>query len=292
LKSISKGFFYRLIIITYDEFTMEQSNIIDYNDNFYTFEYILSKKYKKYVGLFGYEYYENYVDYDIFDCLWILEDIVFDLRYNDDPVKLLRSMLLHMSREYFSMFQQLIQSTIDHNFPVLSKLDSEQTQTGLIYLLGKKIDWSNDSAIYDVTTIFLADLLGANRLIRPGSDGSAASVDSEYNRSYVFDNSINFSCDKDIGTLLATYHENCKRFIQLCEKNKGTYNKHLKTNEENIVNIESNNDDKLICNICMVNLKNCSLDPCGHCYCMECVKKINKCSICRMTFIRVSKIYI
>lgn len=46
------------------------------------------------------------------------------------------------------------------------------------------------------------------------------------------------------------------------------------------------------CAICMENLKDYSL-PCGHLYCIECVEKIKKCSVCKKQFMSkdVRKIY-
>jgi hypothetical protein len=73
-----------------------------------------------------------------------------------------------------------------------------------------------------------------------------------------------------------------------------TINLEIDINDSNSNDNNDNNDshDKLTCNICMVNPKDCSLIPCGHCYCLTCVGKLNKCPECRQDFSQILKIYV
>ena len=51
-------------------------------------------------------------------------------------------------------------------------------------------------------------------------------------------------------------------------------------------------NDKIICNICMENEKDCTLIPCGHCFCYKCVNHIDNCPTCRSEFNQIQKIFV
>ena len=56
--------------------------------------------------------------------------------------------------------------------------------------------------------------------------------------------------------------------------------------------LDVEHNGNLTCSICMENNKNCTLIPCGHCYCMICVSKVDKCPDCREAFIQIQKIFV
>ena len=56
--------------------------------------------------------------------------------------------------------------------------------------------------------------------------------------------------------------------------------------------LDVEHDGNLTCSICMENNKNCTLIPCGHCYCLTCVSKVDKCPDCREAFIQIQKIFV
>ncbi len=63
--------------------------------------------------------------------------------------------------------------------------------------------------------------------------------------------------------------------------------------KETLTEEEKNNlTNTSICSICITNSVNCVLDKCGHTYCMDCTKSLNKtCPYCRTKFEKAIKIF-
>ncbi len=64
-----------------------------------------------------------------------------------------------------------------------------------------------------------------------------------------------------------------------------TYDLSYNPNSEQIAN------NNLTCVICMTREINCTLIPCGHCYCLKCIVSCDTCPNCRSSFTNIQKIF-
>ena len=71
---------------------------------------------------------------------------------------------------------------------------------------------------------------------------------------------------------------------------------HLKTKivieEKRLKDLEMSGKNKTECSICMNNIKNTVVIPCGHTYCNECIGNQDTCFICREKITNKYNIYI
>ena len=59
-----------------------------------------------------------------------------------------------------------------------------------------------------------------------------------------------------------------------------------------ILNSKLKKSDNLVCGICFSNQIDTTLIPCGHCYCIDCIKSSKECFYCRKSISTMHKIFL
>lgn len=72
-----------------------------------------------------------------------------------------------------------------------------------------------------------------------------------------------------------------------CEKTLSRIDKTLKKRKQEYLKTK----DVMECTICMERKVDCVLIPCGHLYCLECVKGLRECPHCRSKYNQIQKLY-
>ena len=152
----------------FEESTVNLGGINKGNDEFYSIEYILSKKYpKNFVRMFKKR--ENY-KFDTFE----LTDVVFDMsEIGKDPIGLIRSILIQYDYSLpiftgYNACQRQAYSIIDEYFPEISKelktnkISDDAYKAGIIYLLSIHPD---KKIVYKLTMNMLCIFLGAKYMV-------------------------------------------------------------------------------------------------------------------------------
>ncbi len=174
---------------------------IQYNDDFFTLEEIISKKSPK--SFFG--SYKKRYDYKVFDKN--LNGIVFDpSQIGENPVKLVRSMLLFISNN--SLISVYLDSNHGHTYlhhllfkyiltddNANSKFPWKNLLAGLIYVLGSRDDWFTRKVIVSI----LAEFLDAQQIDNTNVD----------HRGYIFSEKNNIPLEN----LISEYHNNVEPVI-------------------------------------------------------------------------------
>ncbi len=169
---------------------------------FYTAEEILSKKFKK--GFFGYKETQEYSAFG-----YTLFNIVFDMtELGKDPIKLVRSILLHMkTKELVSMnVDNILFKTFlfDVRYDIQDWFSPERKIAGLIQVLEKYK--FNNKKIERVTMTLLSEFLGAKYY----KFGVLPYKTCRYRRAYIFDHK--FLKEETFDDLLKWYEKKTEVF--------------------------------------------------------------------------------